>query len=387
MKENRTQASQLAGASKARQMTQWALGAGAAAAMAFAVFGITPGAAEAQAPRVHTAEQPDYHVIRDGDTIWDLSGSYYGDPYEWPRMWSYNPHITNPHWVYPGDIVYLSQVDQDAGGDDGAPQARQPSSAISQQRMFGDDEIGLYMAQGGMMLTEEKVPVGRIIGSPKGGRLLAEHDTIWVGFGDRAYTSSEREEIDEDDMLQVDDVEARVGDRFAIIRQDGELHDSEGETIGLKYYVLGSAVITEVPEQEEVARTAIIDQSWREIERGDLLVPYERQRRLIQPRQADEDLVARVVDSLDDGSVFGPQQYLFVDRGAEDGVRPGNRFFVYQQWEGFEDPREQSDPEIPWQQVGQIMVIDVREQYSMAVITRSSREVYIGDRLEMYRGF
>lgn len=380
-----TSPDQLAAATAGRSKMSYVLGTGAAVALAIAAFGVTPAdAQQQQAPRVNTADDSDYHVIRDGDTIWDLSQFYYGDPYEWPRMWGYNSHITNPHWVYPGDIVYLADVDEQEVQDEEEDSA---DGGISQRRMFGDQEVGLYLAQGGMILTEEPTPIGRIIGSPKGGRLLVEQDDIWLGFGDKAYTESEREETADDQRLQVDDVDAQEGDRFAIIRQDGQLTNSDGETIGMKYYVLGSAVITEVPDDEDVARTARVDQSWREMERGDLVVPYERQRRLVQPRQAEDDVVATVVDSLDDGAVFGPQQYIFVDRGAEDGVRPGNRFFIYQQWEGFEDPREQSDPEIPWQQVGQVMLIDVREEYSMAVITRSDREIYVGDRLEMYQGY
>lgn len=365
----------------------WSSVAAATAVVAFSAFGVLPDQAEAQqAPRVHSGQSPDYHEVRSGDTMWDLSGTYFGDHYEWPRMWGYNPHITNPHWIYPGDIIHLQEVaapepEAQAAAHEETEQRHQPT-----RRLDDANGVGLYVATGGVMTTEEETPVGRIIGSPIAARMLAEHQDVWVGFGEQAYREDEREELDEDDMMEVSDIDADVGDRFAIIREAGKLTDDEGEVTGIKYYVLGSLTITEVPKQEEVAKTAEIDKSWREIERGDLLVPYERQLQLVQPREAESDLVARIVDSLDPSAIFGPQQYLFVNRGAEDGVRPGNRFFVYQQWEGFEHPHEQSAPEIPWQQVGQVMVINVRENYSMVVVTRSDREVLIGDRLEMYRG-
>ena len=32
---------------------------------------------------------------------------YFNDPWQWPKIWSYNPQITNPHWIYPGDLVRL----------------------------------------------------------------------------------------------------------------------------------------------------------------------------------------------------------------------------------------------------------------------------------------
>jgi hypothetical protein len=58
----------------------------------------------------------DYHVVEQGDTLYDLSGRYFGDTQEWPRLWSYNPHVTNPHWIYPGDIVYLRPLDKHQRG-------------------------------------------------------------------------------------------------------------------------------------------------------------------------------------------------------------------------------------------------------------------------------
>src|SRR5215471_16429424 len=57
-----------------------------------------PGNAAAEVPgQVHT-------VVR-GDTLWDLSQHYLGTPWYWPKVWSYNPAIANPHWIYPGNQV------------------------------------------------------------------------------------------------------------------------------------------------------------------------------------------------------------------------------------------------------------------------------------------
>src|SRR5262249_6476718 len=42
---------------------------------------------------------PESHSVRRGDTLWDISIRYFQDPYEWPRVWSYNPQIQNPHWI------------------------------------------------------------------------------------------------------------------------------------------------------------------------------------------------------------------------------------------------------------------------------------------------
>jgi hypothetical protein len=47
----------------------------------------------------------DLHVVSEGDTLWDISGHYFDDPWHWPQVWSWNPEITNPHWIYPLDQI------------------------------------------------------------------------------------------------------------------------------------------------------------------------------------------------------------------------------------------------------------------------------------------
>ncbi|MEO7328764.1 MAG: LysM peptidoglycan-binding domain-containing protein, partial [Minicystis sp.] len=50
---------------------------------------------------------PEAHLVRRHDTLWDISNRYYQSPYQWPRIWGFNPQIQNPHWIYPGDRVRL----------------------------------------------------------------------------------------------------------------------------------------------------------------------------------------------------------------------------------------------------------------------------------------
>ena len=47
----------------------------------------------------------DVYVAEEGDTLWDISDRFFHDPSYWPVLWSFNPHITNPKWIFPGDQV------------------------------------------------------------------------------------------------------------------------------------------------------------------------------------------------------------------------------------------------------------------------------------------
>lgn len=325
-------------------------------------------------------QETEYHEVREGDTLWDLSGQYYGDPYSWPRLWSYNSHITNPHWIYPGDIIYLNPPSERE--EEGKPRADKGKEGDGEPTL----EEGLRLSVGGFLVGEEPEFVGRIAASPKEARMLGEFDSCWVGFGEDGYTDQERDEMKDKNIKELRDPgDVKKKDRFAIVEHGGKLKNEDGDVIGHKYIVLGSLVVTDT--KEDKLDTAYIDQSWREIERGAFLLPYERQLRLVDHEPADKNMVATIVDSLRGTFDFGQFEYVFLDKGADDGVRIGNRFYIYQREAGLpKDWGNETPDEIPWRRVGRVRVIDVTKNYSTALITKSKREIAIGDRLEMYEG-
>ncbi len=53
-----------------------------------------------------------YEVVK-GDTLWDITESFFGDPVQWPDIWKKNLEgIEDPHWIYPGQIIKLSEFIQ-----------------------------------------------------------------------------------------------------------------------------------------------------------------------------------------------------------------------------------------------------------------------------------
>lgn len=291
----------------------------------------------------------DYHVVKSGDTLYDLSGAYYSDVYQWPKLWGYNAHITNPHWIYPGDIIYLRSS---AGG-----------SVATQPVKSGLSASGMHLPVAGMVTSDLEF-VGEILASPKEANMLSEHDTVWFELSD-------------------ENTKSKPGEVYAIVRPDGELESEDGR-IGTKYFVVGTLKVTE--QKDNYYDSAIITQGFREIHRGDKLIHYERQIKVVQPIQSDKDLVAEVIEGMNVLFHYAEFHYIFVNRGAKDGIRPGNRFFVYQRKEGLEFGSNKDD-KVPFSKIGQVMILDVREGFSLGVVTDSSKEINPGDRLEMYKGY
>lgn len=47
------------------------------------------------------------YVVKNGDTMWDLSAKELRDPFKWTALWQNNPAIKNPHLIFPGDVIQL----------------------------------------------------------------------------------------------------------------------------------------------------------------------------------------------------------------------------------------------------------------------------------------
>lgn len=73
---------------------------------------------------------PTTYVVVKGDTLWDISAVFLEQPWLWPKLWRLNPEISNPHLIYPGDVLRLVYdengepmlvVNQPETTDDGKP--------------------------------------------------------------------------------------------------------------------------------------------------------------------------------------------------------------------------------------------------------------------------
>jgi hypothetical protein len=75
----------------------------AAAAGAIAVL-ILAEPARAQLP----GDTARIHVVRPGDTMWDLARLYFENPFDWRRIYEANlGDVENPHWIYPDERLVI----------------------------------------------------------------------------------------------------------------------------------------------------------------------------------------------------------------------------------------------------------------------------------------
>lgn len=350
---------------------------------------IGPGEAWAQKYMISGEKKKDPldYEVRAGDTLWDLCDDFYGDPYWWPRVWGRNPQITNPHWIYPGDIIRFppresfeaedeaqAAVEQ-AGGDPSAPGgAGKPGAAAAPPPAPGGARIRFVPRA-----WEQQFFV-RLVGFLTDAELEEAGTVRW--------SREERMHLGELDEVYIDFVRlprVRPGDRWSIIQPRKEIiHPVFGNKVGQQIDILGVLEVTAVDRY--VARGVVI-RSYREITRGALVSPLIPNFRSVKPRPNKRDVDAYVIDAFTERVSLATGDVLFVDRGGRDGIEVGNRFVVFRRGDGYERLKPEEEDKLPWEPLAEIMVIETKDRYSTGLLINAVKEIAIGDFCRMRRFF
>ena len=326
------------------------------------------GLAEQEQPETTLApgEVPAVHTVRAGDTLWDLCWSYFNNPWEWPRVWSYNPEITNPHWIYPGDQVRLRGPGQEPARDKEAAAAPKPAA-----RQAPPPHTGFELRQLAFLAPEQLTSGITIDGSPEEKLMLATGDEVYL-----AYPT---------------DKPPRVGQRFAVyLERERVRHPETGADLGAYVSIVGEVeVISAAPAKR--ARAVLLD-SVDPIERGMRVGPVQRQFRRVEPTPADVDLEGFIVAEIKSEELIGAHQVVIVDRGGQDRLKAGNRLFVIRRGDAYSavmGPHSgigKNDSRYPARSIGEVLVVQVGAHTAVGVVVNTDKEVGVGDRVLLKRG-
>ena len=313
---------------------------------------------------------PPTHTVRSGDTLWDITQRYYGNPYDWPRIWSFNPEITNPHWIYPLDQVRLMPE---------GVSTVQPRRGTRIVARAADDPGTVYLREQGYLDPEALRSAGEIVGSPSDHMLLSPFDEVYVHFD------------------ELEGGRAPEGE-YTIFREIPESERTRGEQ-GTLVRILGALRIVSWDADRSTARATLIE-ALEPIERGYRVAAVPRRFDVVPPVRSDRDVDTEVVASLSQREVLGDQQIVFVPLGEEDGLRAGHRLYIVRagdEWRltyddhprdlGSTTPPPEEPEEYPDEVIAEGRVVSTRAHSSAVLVTRAVRPVEIGDRAQLRRGY
>lgn len=317
----------------------------------------------------YSAEIPDYHVVQDGDTLSGVCEYYYGDLYLWPKIWSYNPHITNPHWIFPGDRIRLSDpyaTDDrpESGGlayaETYDPRDRQPRSYLLERYAFIDEE--------------ELAKSMEVVGGADAAVMMATLDTAYIGYdADNPPIPGERLSIYRKKQAVYDvQTKGKKGQR-----------QKKGKRIGWVVEVVGEAYVNSVAEKS--AEALIVD-SVQPVERGQRV--GELKTRFARVSTSENEVTANgvVVESIRDATINGEEQFVIINLGSDIGIERGNTLEIVEKGDAYSpDHRMHKAYEKghPRRVLGNLLVLQVEEASALAVVTFSTQEIIVGNHVEI----
>lgn len=322
--------------------------------------------------RISPREIPPTYGVRRGDTLWDITGHFYGNPWEWPRVWSYNPEITNPHWIYPDQTVRLLP--------EGTPTTvAAPSGGARIVVRRGVESGTVFLREQGWLDDEALETAGEIVGSPDDHMMLAPFDQAYVRF-DRLPEGQSAPSGEYTIFREIQAGDRRAGEQGTLVR------------------ILGAVRVDSWDPDRRTARATIIE-ALDPIERGFHVAALPRRFEIVPPVRSEIDLDTEIVATLNPTELVGDQQIVFVPVGQEQGVRVGHRFFLVRAGDEWRreladaqrmaatiDPPDEPE-EYPDEVIAEARVVSVRPESAGLLVTRTTAPLAVGDRAQLRRGY
>ena len=348
-------------------------------------------------------DHPDTYVVKRGDTLWDIAGRFLQRPWLWPEIWQANPQISNPHLIYPGDVISLAYLDRVAIEPGIRGEAPINAIALSQVEPFlknlrvvdGFEHLPYVVGLEEDRLRSADGQVAYIKGLPgaqAGQRYAVVRPTVRFTRLDRTQCC---------DLMYADDLDFR-GRRtvdFENYWTNAVVPDEGHELLGFELMQQATGTISRGEVGGIAASTLVLDDSGREVRIGDRLIPVEAQPYDLQffphpPRQQFDYQRAQVIAVADLLSTGGPRDVVALSVGARDGIDNGTVFSTWRVGsevvdrvakgnERSEDTVGRADRvRLPDEFAGHLMVFRTFEKVSYALVMDSIRPTRVGHELK-----
>jgi len=362
----------------------------------------TPPAEAAPAPADRPAVTPGEmlpdgtYVVKTGDTLWDLSQQFLKNPWYWPKIWSENPEIENPHWIYPGNLLKVR------GGGEGTPAEVTPVNdepgdqggdepLVSRRREVADFTVGDVNGADDLGAGDDLVsisgnrlaPANGVLGSALPGVIIDKATDPLGEIGASFEPKTMLCTWDQAFLKLKDAGRARVGDRFTVVRDREEVrHPVDGRPVGRYVELIGNVRIV---RKESDGFVAVVESCTIDISRGDRIIAGRALFKPVTRKETTKTLAARIIYTHESGaSLVASNNVVYIDKGRKDGVADGNVFTVYQFGDGLDRGQPgQGGDKPPRESVGQVIVVDTQESTSAAIVIQSVRDISVGDALEL----
>jgi LysM domain-containing protein len=316
---------------------------------------------------------PNEYTVQEGDTLWDIAAVFLRDPWYWPEVWYVNPQVENPHLIYPGDILSLVSIDgrqrivnRQLSAYRMSPQARVTplTEAIAS---IPYEQISAFLSKGIVLEKAQADQLPYVVAVRGEHMIAAAGNQIYVRGGEATPT----------------------GTRYSVVHVGDKLVDpDDGKVIGYQGIYVGEGALSRGGDPATVALT----ETNREALEGDRLIPETVDIPLnFFPKSPSIEVNGRIISVVDGVSLIGQYQVVVLNRGARNGLAPGDVLTVFQDGEVVRDRYSKSafvskkslfageKVKLPDEEAGTIMVFKVYDRIGYGLVMEATDAIRVHD--------
>jgi LysM repeat protein len=318
---------------------------------------------------------PDSYVVKRGDTLWGIAKVFLRDPWYWPEIWQVNPQVHNPHLIYPGDTLRLVYIDgqpqivlQRGDGIRVEPRVRSEplDSAIT---TIPYATVAAFMSKPTVLDRDQIKTAPYVLATRDLHVVMSEGDTVYA----RGFSSP-----------------AELGSHYNVVRVGDPLIDpDDNRVLGYDGIFTGSGHVT----RQGDPTTLIMTESARESRAGDKLIPGGVDVPLdFIPSAPRVKTNGRIISVANGVTVIGQYEVVVVNRGARDGLAPGNVLGVFDTGPVVADTDKRGffnldrlgakRVQLPSERTGTFMVFKTFDNISYGLIMEATNMIRVGDKIE-----
>jgi hypothetical protein len=320
-------------------------------------------------------DHPDTYVVKKGDTLWDISGTFLDNPWQWPEIWKINPQVEDPHWIYPGDVLSLVYV-----MENGVKQPRLVVTDRAPVKVSGDGKLEPRVRSAAIEAAIPAIPLekisafltkSRVVGFEELNRapnvIAGDSKHIIAGAGDKVYA---RGNFKEDDTV------------FGIYRAgDTYVDPVTEEVLGLQAIDIGSGRIGSL--DADIA-TLILNETNEEIRINDRLFPSEEKKVVatFNPKAPNKEVSGFIIDVEGGVSQVGSLDIVAINLGERDELEVGDVLAIAQKGEVVKDRVKEELVQLPDVRAGLLIIFRTFEKMSFGLIVSANRPLSVGDKVK-----
>jgi LysM repeat protein len=320
---------------------------------------------------------PDSYVVKHGDTLWGISKVFLRDPWFWPEIWQVNPQVNNPHLIYPGDTLRLVYINGRPTimlqrGDDARVEPRVRSEPLEGAvTAIPYAAVAAFMSKPSVLAREQIKDAPYVLATRDMHVVMAEGNTVYA----RGFSGP-----------------VEVGTHYNVVRVGDALRDPDdgNRIMGYDGIFTGAGHLTRIGDPA----TLIMTESARETLAGDKLfaggvdVPLD-----FIPSAPKVKTIGRIIAVSNGVTVIGQYEVVVINRGAGDGLAPGNVLAVFQAGDVIRDTANRgflnsmsrlAAPKVrlPDERTGTFMVFKTFDHLSYGLIMEATNVIRVADRVE-----